>query len=111
VDSAWPLSAAGVPLPDQTALTLSRRLDLTRFAREKYDHFALRADRLDQAFLFERMIDIDTYDRHRDTLREELTLVRIEPTGVAAPAFSYLREPRTRNEEVVDQAGVEPATS
>ena len=34
--------------------------------------------RLDEAFLFERTIDIDTYDRHRDKLREELTLARIE---------------------------------
>jgi hypothetical protein len=33
---------------------------------------------LDQAFLFERTIDIDTYDRHRDELREELTLVQME---------------------------------
>jgi Fe-S-cluster formation regulator IscX/YfhJ len=33
---------------------------------------------LDQAFLFERTIDIDTYDRHRDKLREELTLVQMD---------------------------------
>ena len=33
---------------------------------------------MDQAFLFERTIDIDTYDRHRDELREELTLVQME---------------------------------
>jgi hypothetical protein len=33
---------------------------------------------LDQAFLFERSIDIDTYHRHRDKLREEHTLVRID---------------------------------
>jgi DNA invertase Pin-like site-specific DNA recombinase len=37
-----------------------------------------KLDRLDQAFLFERTIDIDTYDRHRDKLREELTLARID---------------------------------
>ena len=37
-----------------------------------------KLDRLDQAFLFERTIDIDTYDRHRDKLREELTLVQID---------------------------------
>ena len=34
--------------------------------------------RLDQAFLFERTIDIDTYDRHRDKLREELTLAQMD---------------------------------
>lgn len=28
--------------------------------------------------VFERTIDIDTYDRHRDKLREELTLVQID---------------------------------
>ena len=35
-----------------------------------------KLDRLDQAFLFERTIDIDTYDHHRDKLREELTLAQ-----------------------------------
>ena len=35
-------------------------------------------DRLDEAFLFERSIDIDTYDRHAEKLREELTLARID---------------------------------
>ncbi len=37
-----------------------------------------KLDRLDEAFLFERTIDIDTYDRHRDKLREELTLARMD---------------------------------
>jgi hypothetical protein len=37
-----------------------------------------KLDRLDLAFLFERTIDIDTYDRHRDKLREELTLVQMD---------------------------------
>ncbi len=31
-----------------------------------------------EAFLFERSIDIETYDRHAEKLREELTLVRIQ---------------------------------
>ena len=31
-----------------------------------------------QPFLFERSIDIDTYDRHAEKLREELTLARID---------------------------------
>ena len=35
-----------------------------------------KLDRLDEAFLFERSIDIDTYDRHAEKLREELTLAR-----------------------------------
>src|SRR5438093_10596864 len=37
-----------------------------------------KLDRLDQAFLFERTIDIDTYDRHRDKLREEITLAQMD---------------------------------
>jgi hypothetical protein len=37
-----------------------------------------KLDRLDQAFLFERTIDIDTYDRHRDRLREELMLAQMD---------------------------------
>jgi hypothetical protein len=37
-----------------------------------------KLDRLDEAFLFERSIDIETYDRHAERLREELTLARIE---------------------------------
>ena len=32
-------------------------------------------------------------------------------TAVTAPAFSYLREIETGNERLVDQAGIEPATS
>ena len=31
-----------------------------------------KLDQLDEAFLFERSTDIDTYDRHADKLREEL---------------------------------------
>ncbi len=37
-----------------------------------------KLNRLDEAFLFERSIDIETYDRHAEKLREELTLARIE---------------------------------
>ena len=37
-----------------------------------------KLDRLDEAFLFERAIDIETYDRHAEKLREELTLLRID---------------------------------
>ena len=35
-----------------------------------------KLDRLDEACLFERSIDIETYDRHAEKLREELTLAR-----------------------------------
>jgi hypothetical protein len=37
-----------------------------------------KLDRLDEAFLFERSIEIETYDRHAEKLREELTLARID---------------------------------
>jgi hypothetical protein len=37
-----------------------------------------KLDRLDQAFLFDRSISIDTYDRHAEKLREELTLARMD---------------------------------
>jgi site-specific DNA recombinase len=37
-----------------------------------------KLDRLDEAFLFAQSIDIDTYDRHKDKLRQELTLLEIE---------------------------------
>jgi hypothetical protein len=39
-----------------------------------------KLDRLDQAFLFDRPISIETYDRHAEKLREELTLARIDVT-------------------------------
>jgi DNA invertase Pin-like site-specific DNA recombinase len=35
-------------------------------------------DRLDEAFLYERSIDIDTYDRQKDRLREAQTLAQID---------------------------------
>jgi hypothetical protein len=40
--------------------------------------FSRKLYRLDEAFLFERSIDIDTYDRHADRVREQMTLLRID---------------------------------
>ena len=37
-----------------------------------------KLDRLDEASLFERSIDIETYDRHVEKRREELPLARID---------------------------------
>ena len=34
-----------------------------------------KLDRLDDAFIYEESIDLGTYERQRDRLREELTLV------------------------------------
>src|SRR5207249_2715153 len=51
-----------------------------RIAEVERNQKAIREklDRLDAAFLYERSIDIDTYDRHRDKLGEELTLVQMD---------------------------------
>jgi hypothetical protein len=46
-----------------------------------------KLDRLDEAFLYKRTIDIERYDRHRDKLREELTLVQMDLT---LPVFNYV---------------------
>ena len=37
-----------------------------------------KLDRLDESFIFARAIDVETYERQRDRLREELTLVQID---------------------------------
>jgi hypothetical protein len=37
-----------------------------------------KLDQLDDAFLFAKTIDIETYDRHRERLRGELTLAQID---------------------------------
>ena len=37
-----------------------------------------KLDRLDDAFIYKESIDLDTYERQRDRLREELTLVEID---------------------------------
>jgi site-specific DNA recombinase len=55
----------------------SARADLARAARQA-EAIQKKLDRLDEAFLFERSIDIDVYDRHAEKLREELTLLRID---------------------------------
>jgi DNA invertase Pin-like site-specific DNA recombinase len=38
----------------------------------------IKLDRLDEAFLYSESIDLDTYSRQRDKLREELTLSKID---------------------------------
>jgi len=37
-----------------------------------------KLDRLDEAFIFAHAIDMEAYERQRDRLREELTLVQID---------------------------------
>jgi hypothetical protein len=54
----------------------SVRADLAQ-AQRTADAIQQKYDRLDEAFLFQRSVDIGTYDRHAERLREELTLARI----------------------------------
>ena len=100
-----------------------------------------KLNRPDEGFLFERSIDIDTYDRHADRVREQMTLLKIDEhsskleeldvegilafaergvafdgngfigTALTAPAFSYLQPVEERKERVVDLTGIEPVTS
>jgi hypothetical protein len=51
------------------------RLEAAEQARKKLQQ---KLHRLDDAFLFERSIDIDTYDRHADRVREQMTLLKID---------------------------------
>ena len=37
-----------------------------------------KMDKLDEAFLYSEAIDVTTYGRQRDKLREELTLAKID---------------------------------
>ena len=37
-----------------------------------------KMDKLDEAFLYSEAIDVTTYSRQRDKLREELTLAKID---------------------------------
>jgi len=48
-----------------------------------------KLDRLDEAFLYERTIEIDTYDRHRDQLREELTLAQMDLTPASSKKWTW----------------------
>ena len=77
------------PTPDYTRLLkesvlgiwnarqASVREDLAQ-AQSTADAIQQKLDRLDEAFLFQRSIGIETYDRHAEKLREELTLARID---------------------------------
>ena len=47
-------------------------------AEQARQNLQKKLDRLDEAFLFERSIDIDTYDRHADRVREQMTLLKID---------------------------------
>ena len=44
-------------------------------------------DRLDDAFIYKESINLGTYERQRDRLREELTLVEIDRHGSKVEEF------------------------
>jgi site-specific DNA recombinase len=47
-------------------------------SKQRVKAIQAKLDRVSDAFLFERSIDIETYDRQRDRLHAELTLARID---------------------------------
>ena len=51
-----------------------------------------KLDRLDEAFLYSESIDLTSYGRPRDKLREELTLAKIEQTTPKRSTNSTYRE-------------------
>ena len=58
-----------------------RKAEVGREAAETERHakaIQQKIDRLDEAFLFAQSIDIQTYERQRDRLRQELTLTDID---------------------------------
>jgi site-specific DNA recombinase len=59
---------------EMTADAKQRVVEVERKQRAIHE----KLDRLDEAFLYERTIDIERYDRQRDKLREELTLVQMD---------------------------------
>jgi hypothetical protein len=46
-----------------------------------------KIDRLDDAFIYKESIDVGTYERQRDRLREELTLVELDRHGSKVEEF------------------------
>jgi hypothetical protein len=46
-----------------------------------------KLDHLDDAFIYQESIDLGTYERQRDRLREELTLVEIDRHGSKVEEF------------------------
>ena len=63
-----------------------------------------KLDRLDEAFLFERSIDIETFHHHAEKLREELALARNRPS----PSFRSLCGRLMMGLKVWSQPGFEP---
>ena len=65
-----------------------------------------KLDRLDEAFLFERSIDIDTYDRHAEKLREELTLARSHSGQLVTERSNAATEERLKSGHAVGPVSI-----
>jgi hypothetical protein len=68
----------GVCSPEREAEVTSDAADTERRAKA----IQQKLDRLDEAFLFAQSIDINTYERQRDKLRQEFTLTQIDRHSV-----------------------------
>jgi hypothetical protein len=55
-----------------------------------------KLDRLDDAFIYKESIDLGTYERQRDRLREDLTLVEIDRHGSKVEEFDVEGHPELR---------------
>jgi hypothetical protein len=51
---------------------------LRRVRRRRVSAIQQKMDKLDEAFLYSEAIDVTTYGRQRDKLREELTFAKID---------------------------------
>jgi hypothetical protein len=56
-----------------------------------------KLDRLDEAFLYSESIDLTSYNRQRDKLREELTLAQIDATPKQSTNSTYRASWRSQN--------------
>ena len=54
--------------------------DRTAGQQRRVSAIQQKMDKLDEAFLYSEAIDVTTYGRQRDKLREELTLAKIDIT-------------------------------
>lgn len=60
-------------------------------AEERAKALQQKLDRLDDAFIYKESIDLGTYERQRDRLREELTLVEVDRHGSKVEEFDVER--------------------
>ena len=90
--------------------------NLPRFAREKYDHFALRRSCSNGRSISNLWVQSSLAQKQRlqqvffpDGIRFDGK--RLVGTGTTLPAFDYLNSISDEKKELVDQTGIEPVTS